>query len=82
MLDHTDLLKTAILDQLPKIHGVTWYADLSRAYGRHSLKVSIAAVFVVDDKHTGDAITEIKNRIHQITSDGQIPLELERYDGN
>jgi hypothetical protein len=64
--------------ELPKIEGVEWKIDSFRS--NRGTEVGLSAVFVLPNPVTcsqSETYAYAGNKIHQITSGGQVKLELE-----
>jgi hypothetical protein len=80
-LDQSELLKEALLREMPQIEGVTWQLDIielvSHGFSRQ-VGVSINAHFkVAHSEDKGELVNSIGKKLHEITSNGQVLLELE-----
>jgi hypothetical protein len=71
-------ISNSILSNLPVINGVQWRVESYLVPRTYNHGISISARFEVGPSLTDDDLYEIKNKVHQITSSGQILLELEK----
>jgi len=82
--DNVESMKKGIEQGLPEIEGVTWELDIyEKCASDNEIGVSLVANFDVY-KNTmsrnvaADIASSILSKIHEITSKGQVLLELEK----
>lgn len=77
-MDPQILLQDAVNRMLPQIEGVKWVVEVNQLAGHHKkTRLDVVASMVVDLESTA-GVEEALSKIHQITSNGQVELHIER----
>lgn len=73
------ILQDAVSKMLPKVEGVQWTVEANKLAGlQKRLRVDVVASIEVDLNDTNDLEMQVLDKVHQITSSGQVRLEIER----
>ncbi len=72
-----ELLTKDLESRFPEIDGVEWKVFIDRSHSHRGFEIRVLAGFHTDTEDIMKELPNIGKKLHQITSAGQIELELE-----